>query len=316
VMLQQTQVSVVVPYFERWMNLFPSIEALAKAPLEVVIKAWEGLGYYSRARRLHEAACYLMDNNQGRLPEDPKELEKIKGLGPYTIGAIRSFAYRAKTAAVDGNVLRVLSRYFSIEEDICKIKTIKKIWDLANELLPEEEHWLVNEALIELGATICSKKPKCKICPIRSSCSAYAKGLADTLPIKSAKIRIEKLYRSVAIIEAEDRSLLVKKEEGNKVMSGLLEFPYFSTTAEQGSENLQVFLKKEFSIDARFLQELPSVDHSFTRYRVSLFPRHFFSEKKDIEGFEWFSKEKLDSLAFSSGHRRLYLAWKNMAFRH
>ncbi|NRA90187.1 MAG: A/G-specific adenine glycosylase, partial [Simkaniaceae bacterium] len=111
IMLQQTQVSVVVPYFERWMNIFPTIEKLAGAPLEKVIKAWEGLGYYSRARNLHEGAKYLMEENGGELPSSAAELEKVKGIGPYTVGAILSFAYKQKRAAVDGNVLRVLARY-------------------------------------------------------------------------------------------------------------------------------------------------------------------------------------------------------------
>ena len=157
-MLQQTQVSVVIPYFDRWMNRFPTLRHLAKATLDEVIKEWEGLGYYSRARNLHEGARYVLEKHEGILPETREELQKIKGLGPYTIGAIRSFAFHHKAAAVDGNVIRVLARYFKIEDDIAKPKTIQMIRDRAEAILPEIEPWIVAEALIELGATLCTKK--------------------------------------------------------------------------------------------------------------------------------------------------------------
>ena len=154
-MLQQTQVAVVIPYFLHWMQRFPTIHHLAKASLDEVVKAWEGLGYYSRVRHLHEAAKYLVEHFNGQLPSEEEDLKKIKGLGPYTIGAILSFAFHQKKAAVDGNVIRVLTRYFGLEEDISKVATVNKLRQLAQELLPDEEPWIVNEALIELGATLC-----------------------------------------------------------------------------------------------------------------------------------------------------------------
>ena len=166
VMLQQTRAEVVVPFFLRWMRLFPTVETLAKAPIETVIKAWEGLGYYRRARYLHSAACSIMENHNGILPNTLENLQKIKGMGPYTVGAILSFAYKKKIAAVDGNVLRVLARHFEIGKEIDKQSTQKEIRDLAESILPEKESWIVNEALIELGATLyrpnnphCTKAP-------------------------------------------------------------------------------------------------------------------------------------------------------------
>src|ERR1700722_10190653 len=148
VMLQQTQASVVIPYFERWMARFPTVAVLAEASQGEVIKMWEGLGYYSRVRHLHQAAKDLMYRYAGDLPRTREGLEGIKGIGPYTRGAILSFAFHQKAAAVDGNVLRVLARYFAIEEEIEKAK--KSITELTESILPEEEPWIVMEGLIEL----------------------------------------------------------------------------------------------------------------------------------------------------------------------
>lgn len=187
IMLQQTQVSVVEPYFLRWMQQFPSIATLARATREEVIKAWEGLGYYSRARHIHAAAQYLMEKHEGKLPSRREDLEKVKGLGPYTVGAILSFAFHQKAAAVDGNVIRVLSRYFCVEDDVGKSGTKKQIWELAEKLLPDHEPWVVVEGLIELGATVCLKRPKCAECPINKSCLGFREGKQFSLPKKEKK---------------------------------------------------------------------------------------------------------------------------------
>jgi A/G-specific adenine glycosylase len=148
IMLQQTQVAVVIPYFQRWMDKFPTICSLAAASIEEVIKEWEGLGYYARARNLHAGAQYVVKNHAGELPETEAELRKIKGLGDYTIGAIRSFAFNHKAATVDGNVLRVLARYYGISDDISKMKSVKKFQGLAQSLLPEIEPWIISESLM------------------------------------------------------------------------------------------------------------------------------------------------------------------------
>ena len=156
IMLQQTQVAVVIPYYLKWMQRFPTIQALAEAESDEVIKMWEGLGYYSRARNLHAGARYLIEFFGGILPNNESDLAKIKGLGPYTIGALLSFAFHQKKAAVDGNVMRVMARCYELDDDIAKSKTQKKIRHLVEEILPEDESWIVNEALIELGATTVS----------------------------------------------------------------------------------------------------------------------------------------------------------------
>jgi A/G-specific adenine glycosylase len=301
VMLQQTQVSVVIPYFERWMKRFPTIQSLAKASLDEVIKIWEGLGYYSRARNIHEAAKYVLEVHQGVLPSSKEELTKIKGLGPYTVGAIQSFAFKMKSAAVDGNVVRVLSRYFHIEEDISKGKTVQNMREMLEEKLPDDEPWVVSEALIELGATVCQKKPRCDICPLRRACKGYRQGVAHELPVKSAKVKYEKLYRVVGVVNCGDH-FLVRKGEKGEIMSDLYEFPYL----EGDKSGLDKTLKVKFGLSLKFVSEYPKVSHSFTRFRVELTPLHYHAKVKiPVEGYEWRTLQELHHLAFSSGHRKI-----------
>jgi A/G-specific adenine glycosylase len=305
VMLQQTQVSVVIPYFERWMARFPTIESLAQASTDEVIKLWEGLGYYSRARNIHEAARFVLEFHQGILPSSKEELSKIKGLGPYTVGAIQSFAFKMKAAAVDGNVVRVLSRYFHIEEDISKGKTVQNMRELLEEKLPDIEPWIVSEALIELGATICQKKPRCDVCPLKRMCKGYRNGVAHELPVKSAKIKYEKLFRVVGVVNHGDYYLVRRGEKG-QIMSDLFEFPYL----EDVKDGFESEFKKKFGLSLKLVHEFPKVSQSFTRFRVELTPLHFRAKDKiPVEGYEWLTLQELHNLAFSSGHRKILRAY-------
>lgn len=311
-MLQQTQVSVVIPYFERWMKRFPSIQHLALAHRDEVIKVWEGLGYYSRARYLHEGAKWILEHHNGVFPSSKEDLAKIKGLGPYTTGAILSFAFNEKAPAVDGNVMRVLARTFLIKDDLSKPASMKKIWQIAESILPDERPWVVNEALIELGATICIKQPKCVQCPIKKNCLAFKHGIAHELPYKSAKTKTEILHRAVAIICWQERFLIYRAQEG-EIMSDLHEFPFLETDAKGLSANS--FQKKlEIWLGCQLRQEaiLNEVTHSFTRYRAFLRPVMFKCISKNPPQIQahhmWVEKEELAQLAFSSGHRRILTA--------
>lgn len=307
VMLQQTQVSVVVPYFLRWMERFPTIEALAEANLDEVIKEWEGLGYYSRARNLHQGAKDVVENYGGILPDNLEGLRKIKGIGDYTAGAIMNFAFNKKAPAIDGNVIRVITRKFGITDDVTKRQTQKQIRDSVIDFLPESEPWVVSEALIELGATICMKKPKCGQCPLKAGCRSFLNGTMESLPNKSTKIKIEKLYRSVAVITCEDWFLLKRGDEGG-LMHDLHEFPYFEVGPEGASENQLVdMISDHLNLDVIYSKTLSPQKQSFTRYQVALFPFSFHArERLEVEGYQWFPKAVLERLAFSSGHRRIY----------
>ncbi len=306
VMLQQTQAATVVPYFLRWMSRFPTLESLAEASLEEVIKNWEGLGYYSRARSLHEGAKYILSHFNGKMPSKKEELSLIKGIGPYTLGAILSFAFHQKIAAVDGNVMRVLTRFYKIEEDVSKPSTLKNLQLLAESILTDEAPWVTNEALIELGATVCMKKAKCEICPLKDSCLAYRDQKVELLPFKSKKTRITHLSRAVGVIASDDY-FLVQKGEPGKVMSDLYQFPFLECDQSECSVEASLQnLSEHLELPLEFVRTLPEVSHSFTRYKVRLFPALFYTkERVSVKNYEWKSLERLQKCAFSSGHRQI-----------
>jgi len=303
VMLQQTQVKVVIPYYERWMIRFPTIQSLAQASLDEVIKLWEGLGYYSRARNLHEGARQVIEEYKGKIPSNAEDLAKIKGLGPYTIGALLNFAFHKKAPVVDGNVQRVLARLFHLEDDFSKNASSRKVWGLAEKILPDKDPWIINEALIELGATVCTRKPECSSCPLRKGCLSFARGDATDIPFKSRKIPVENLYRAVAVVHSQG-NLLVRKGEKGKVMSGLYEFPYYPCPPENRSSDL---LLAHLDLQAQLVEELPSVSHGFTRFQATLYPYYFQAKSSpaSLHG-QWVAIPALKQLAFSSGHRRIF----------
>jgi len=301
-MLQQTRASVVISYFLRWMDLFPTLEALATAPLERVIKAWEGLGYYSRARNLHSGAKEILERFEGKVPEERAQLQTIRGLGPYTIGAILSFGFQKRAAAIDGNTSRVLSRYFCVEENICRQRGKKKIEAHCEEILDEKEPWVTVEALIELGATVCTPKPRCSLCPLQAQCAGFLKNRAELLPIKNAAPETTALWRSVAVIEAEEKVLVRKREKG-ELFADLYEFPFFEK--EKGKQLVKE-IKKSWGFAVLFERRLSETAHTFTRYKARLFPELLRGKQIfPVEGHCWISREELSSLPFSAGHRKI-----------
>lgn len=291
VMLQQTRASVVIPYFLRWMEIFPDVKTLYNASIEEVIKVWEGLGYYSRARNLHRAAKQIVEDFGGVIPDTLESLRSIYGFGPYTAGAILSFAFRKRSVAVDGNVLRVAARYFCIEENIARSRSRKIIEEKVEAILDPETPWITTEALIELGASICTPKPRCAICPLQESCLGKKRGLAESLPIKNIEKKIQPLFRSVFVVEKKGFFLVKKGEEG-KVMAGLYEFPYVE------GKSVNMAGKKNW-------MRLPPCTHSFTRYKAHLFPYLIRGDWSLEEGYEWVEMAELSKLPFSSGHRKI-----------
>lgn len=202
IMLQQTRVDTVIPYFNRFIGNFPTVQALAEAPEEDVLKNWEGLGYYSRARNLQAAARQVMELHGGEMPQDKPAVFALKGVGPYTAGAILSIAFNQPQPAVDGNVMRVLSRYFLIDEDIMKGSTRVLMEELAGELIPEGRARDFNQALMELGALVCTPKaPHCLTCPVMEQCSGRIAGRELTLPVKTKAKPPRPEQRLVAIVE-------------------------------------------------------------------------------------------------------------------
>lgn len=300
VMLQQTRADVVVPYFHRWMEAFPSVETLSRATSEEVLKMWEGLGYYSRARSIHEASRQIVQMYGGQLPSSREKLLQLPGIGPYTAGAILAFAFRQPSAAVDGNVMRVLSRFFAIEEVVCIPKTQKVIWQKAEALLPQQEPWAVSEGLIELGALVCTPKPRCSHCPLRLDCTAHRLGMQHELPRKKPRKKATELHRMVAVVRFEEQFLIERRAAG-EVMADLCEFPYIEL---QSSSNALEEAKRFASLHALSAPvSLTPVRHTFTRFKAHLYPYLFYSSK-ELKG-EWVTDSFIKTLPFSSGHRRI-----------
>lgn len=230
IMLQQTQVKTVIPYFERFIERFPTIEALAEADEEEVLKYWEGLGYYSRARNLHTAVREVRASYGSVVPSEPEEIRKLKGVGPYTAGAILSIAYNKPEPAVDGNVMRVLSRFFLIEDDIAQNKTRVKMEKLVRELIPHERAGDFNEALMEFGALVCTpKSPQCEACPLEERCAARAEGVELALPNKK-KAKPPRLERRVvAIVEGSGENegkILIRQRPQEGLLARMWELPH------------------------------------------------------------------------------------------
>ncbi|WP_124726520.1 A/G-specific adenine glycosylase [Staphylospora marina] len=225
VMLQQTRVETVIPYYERFIERFPDARTLAEAPEEEVFKAWEGLGYYSRIRNFHSAVKEVVSSCGGKVPDDPETFSRLKGVGPYTVGAVLSIAYGKRIPAVDGNVMRVYSRLFALTDDIASQRTRKKMEAIGWKLVPEECPGDFNQALMELGATCCTPaSPQCLFCPVRSFCDAYAQGLERELPVKKKQKQPLKEEVIMGIVECEGRILMEKRPRGG-LLGGMYGLP-------------------------------------------------------------------------------------------
>lgn len=311
IMLQQTRVSTVIPYFIKWMEIFPNIEALAAAPLEKVIKVWEGLGYYSRARSIHKTAGILLEQYKGIFPMTIQELEKLPGIGTYTSRAILCFTFKMKTAPVDGNVVRVLSRLYSIPLDVATIEGKKELQALADQIIVNERHpHIVAEGLIELGALICQKIPLCKNCPVQSDCKSLQQNRVVDFPVKKPKAPITLLDRTVLLIICEG-FLLIRKENNKKIMADLWQLPFMEGIL--GVQDVIKEIQQEFGLRVISSSPLALERQSFTRYRVSLYPILCTVEKlSPVPLYDWVSLENSRELAFCSGHRRIIQKmWSN-----
>ena len=245
IMLQQTRVDTVIPYFENFIERFPTIDEIAEADEEDVLKAWEGLGYYSRARNLQAAVREVKESYGGVVPNNEEEISTLKGVGPYTAGAILSIAYGKPVPAVDGNVMRVLSRILLVYDDISKAKTRKAFEQAVRELIPNDEASSFNQALMELGAVVCTpKSPGCLLCPVRSECRAFHEGVQTELPVKAKKKRPKPVPIAVAVLENANGQFLISKRPNKGLLANLWEFPNCEVNRKQNSKKqLQQFFK-------------------------------------------------------------------------
>lgn len=313
VMLQQTRVETVIPYWERFLQLFPTIGALANAPEPDILKAWEGLGYYSRVRNLQKAAKAVQETHHGVVPDTLDEMLALPGVGPYTAGAVLSIAYDRDVPAVDGNVFRVLSRIFLIEEDIMKPKTRKIFEDLAAFLIPEGRAASFNQGLMELGATVCIPKyPRCTICPVREQCIGYAEGVAEELPVKEKKKPPRPVDMTAAIVRDEQGRVLIRRRPETGLLANLWEFPGGERIEGETLEgSVKQHLQAAYALTVEPRGEFARVEHTFSHLhwdmRVYECERVAGSviEKEDVR---WVAIAELEQYPFPVAHSKVVKA--------
>ncbi len=298
IMLQQTQVDTVIPYYKRWLKKFPTFETLAVAKEEAVLKLWQGLGYYRRAKMLHRNAQAVVRDHHGKLPQETKILIQLPGIGRYTAGAIASIAFDKKTPVLDGNVIRVLTRIFSISKNISEKKTIENLWEIATTLVPEKNAGDFNQAMMELGATVCKpQNPLCFTCPVSKMCRAFHLEKPESYPVKAPSAKITKLNEIAFILRNDQNHLLVKKQIKGERWEGLWALPHF----EQIEQGLRLLGLKKTS-----LKMLRKDKHAFTRYQISLTTfalDHFHSMTP--ENFFWKTQKEISRLAFPAVHQKI-----------
>lgn len=231
IIMQQTQIKQGLPYYNLFVANFPTVFDLAKAQESEVLKLWQGLGYYSRARHLHFSANYIVKNFQGEFPKTYKDLLKLKGVGDYTASAIASICYNEPTATVDGNVYRVLSRYFGIDTPINSSQGIKVFKTLAQRLLPKDKIGDYNQAVMEFGATLCKpKNPNCKVCPLNVTCVALQLNRIKEFPVKMNKTKISKKYFNFLVFASENNKTILEQRVKKGIWQNLYQFPLIETT--------------------------------------------------------------------------------------
>lgn len=247
IMLQQTRVAQGTPYFLSFTTAFPTVFDLANADEEQVLKLWQGLGYYSRARNLHKTAQYIANELAGKFPDNYNDLLKLKGVGEYTAAAIASFSYNEAVPVVDGNVFRVLSRYFDMETDIAAASAKKEFAALAFELMPKDNPALFNQAIMEFGALQCvPKSPNCGICVFNTSCAALQKKKVDQLPVKSKKLKVRNRFFNYLVVSDDIENTIIQKRTAKGIWHNLYEFPLIETDAPEDFDFISANIQDEF----------------------------------------------------------------------
>ena len=300
IMLQQTQVATVIPYYERWLKVFPTLSSLARAPLSRALELWAGLGYYRRVRMFHEAASYLQREFHGKVPGSSEALRKLPGIGRYTAGAIASIAWGEKTPVLDGNVIRILTRIFALAQSVDRPATLEKLWSLAALLLPGKNPGDLNQALMELGATVCfPSDPQCARCPVGKSCAAHQKGRALSYPVRSRENRSEKLRMAALVLQNLKSEVWLERQPRQGRWGGLWMFPFWMHKKE---------MLEEFRSSGPRPVPFLTVSHAFTKYRITLEVFESFCKKRTPRKGrcgKWFPVAKLARIAFPSPHKKI-----------
>ena len=309
VMLQQTQVATVIDYYVRWLERFPNVSALANAGEDDVLHAWQGLGYYSRARRLLEGARYLVREYGANLPRTPAAWLDVPGVGRYTAGAVTSIAFGAKAPVVDGNVMRVLCRMYALPGNPLKAPLARELWQRAESLLVTGAPGDVNQGLMELGATVCTPKaPKCPECPWQSRCRAHAQGDAQRYPELPERPKPTSLVMACAVLSRKDHVLLAREPENAARWASMWLFPTVLVARESDAAlALARELVDRYGVRGRAVTKLGVFKHAVTRYRITLhaYDCRLDGSTKAREPARWWPWARLGELALPAVHRRI-----------
>ena len=315
IMLQQTQVETALPYFRRWMRLFPTVKSLAESAEEKVLKAWQGLGYYSRARNLRESAKKIMREHGGVFPQKFDEILALKGVGRYTAGAVASIAFNEDRPIVDGNVLRVLSRIYAVKKPIDLEKNKEFFWALEKRLIPKGRARDFNQGLMELGALIClPQNPRCAVCPIEKFCAAKKSGSANRYPVRAKKRRTVKV-QAASLVISDGKKFLIQRRPVGRVMGGLWEFPEWKLSKNKPLAGEAVAKKvhelglQAFGPSLERPHAVGKIHRSYTRHRETLwvFKSRLADAAPAKSGWPraWASREDFKEYPFSSAHAKI-----------
>jgi A/G-specific adenine glycosylase len=310
-MLQQTQVETVIPYYHRFLARFPTVRALADAPLQDVLKVWENLGYYGRARHLHAAAKEIANEKGGEIPRTWEELIRLPGVGAYTAGAILSFAFGERVPAVDGNVRRVLCRLFLIQGTLDQIQTQDRIFELAASLVPKKDPGSFNQGLMDLGSAVCRpRNPSCGTCPLRSLCPAFSEGVQDGLPVRKKRKALPQKEMTAAIVRDRKGRLLIVERPPSGLLGGLWKFPGGEKRSKETTkEALRRTVKEETGMGVRVGQPVATVDHAYSHFRMTLkafrCTRQTAHSKGPLYRVKWVSPRSLNKLPFSRADQKI-----------
>ena len=307
IMLQQTQVATVIPYYQRFLKSFPTVHDLAKSDLSKVLKTWEGLGYYSRARNLHRASKIVLNHFRGKIPDDLKDLLDLPGIGKYTAGAILSIAYNKEAPILDGNVKRVLSRLFAISSNLEGVKTEGLLWKISESLIPKGCPNSFNQAIMDLGAMICTPKdPQCHRCPLHPHCRAKASGNPERYPSRMVKKRTPHIEAISGVI-LNNGKVLLHQRPPKGLLGGLWEFPNWRI-GENGKLRLRLknHIKKEMGMKVEVKEPMGTFKQTYSHFKLTLrvFRCHSLNSNKHQKG-NWVTIKNLDQFAMSGIDRRI-----------
>lgn len=308
IMLQQTKVEAARPYYEHWIEQFPTIKSLAEASQDDVLKAWQGLGYYSRARNLHEAVQEVEAHYGGKVPDTKEEIRKLKGVGEYTAGAILSIAYGKDEVAVDGNVLRVFARLYNIKENVLSGPTKKKITKLAEDNLLPHTGAIMCEALMDFGAMICiPKSPHCDQCPLQDDCQAYAAGTAKELPVRVTKKKVPTEAITVVVIEEKGRWLIHRRPEKG-MLASMWEFPNVIGKGPQGRQNVADVLQGLGLTVSVKPKKIGTLKHIFSHkiWNMTIYEGHVMSGTlRKKEDWQWLRVSDYATVPWAGPHGKI-----------